>query len=206
MEPHTSLIAWSPVISLVATLLLVGITAWYAWHTWRMAKASRDAADSSERAALAAEKSAVVAKDALAVARSDLRVEFLPEPIVGASSEAPALVGVRLQCTGATVFVHRVQLFMAVFYGEVEVDDEGRSTEPTTRLFGPVALIQDHDQDMPVQLHAGEEVILDGVLTNTPMVREGQHVGSMRLHIDYSLDGKGPIDTRTVDWGVKPWS
>lgn len=91
---------------LVSTLVLVGVTAWYAYLTHRLAR-------SSERAAVAAESAARTSASALALQRASAEVDFVVSsvpPGVKFSDDPSRLKKLELRALGASAWIHSLQL------------------------------------------------------------------------------------------------
>lgn len=123
-------------VSTFATLGLIGVTVWYAVQTQAMAKSARDSAKSSRQAAEYSARSA-------AIAAAAVHVEFFVSPTYAfeLNLDGHPLNGVRIQCGGAAVYVHRVVLEDAFAldpsttnvpseYSSVEIFREGEARAP----------------------------------------------------------------------------
>lgn len=165
-------------ISAVSSLVLVGVTTWYAYLTWRMSSAALLAAQASERAAQAA-------ADSLSLERSLADVAFqvaLTSPLTWDSSRHVVTIG---------------SLSVGVLAGSCTVasimcDSLGR-TEGTGMTW--------------LKLERGIPLLVDGpvdVRSDSPVrvaaqasgpLSPGGWVDAIRLRIDYSVAGS---EMRTV--------
>ena len=179
--------AWSSTISTVA---LVGVTVWYAFQTQRMARSARDAAESSR---VAAEHSARSA----AVAAAAIKVNFHLSPVFASDLEIDGMPfkGVRLECSGAAVYVHRVEI------EDAWALDPNSENEPssftTTEIFHednvPELLCLDH---APILMHHDESIFLE-----FPRDRWVEaNVATLSVTIDYSFDARPPLRRRFVEY------
>lgn len=180
-------------ISALSSLVLVGVTAWYAILTNRLAKSARESAASAER-------TAALTAEALAASIAALDVSFEVFPNAHGFSETVGTgLGVSVQCTGATVFVHRVHLDMAYRIDKVHPDGADYS------LFADdVALVPDTGDlnsspvELPARMHKGETIHLE----TAPEVRMkvDEHVGILEVSIWYSVNGIGEPLVRRAEY------
>ncbi|WP_299052140.1 hypothetical protein [uncultured Nocardioides sp.] len=177
------------VITVVATLGLLGVTGWYAHTTKRMADTAADAAKSSDRAtesaersATAAEKSAVAALEAARVAQSQVEVDFDglliawtdPDPKVG------TLASVRVRCLGAAVVVQRVHVRRAFLSDGLDYfEDEPAMVHVDLEALGEFTL--------PRRLHRHEFVHL----SNAPMREAPRPFVRFILDVHYTFSEDG---------------
>ncbi|WP_295790907.1 hypothetical protein [uncultured Microbacterium sp.] len=178
-------------ISTASSLILVGVTAWYAVLTRSLARSAKESAASAERAAQ-------VAADALAASVASVDVDFRVSPwwrFDEGSTSASAL-GMTVQSTGATVFVHGARIDELWVREEREGDLWGESLEVSGRN-----LVLDTSPDgfnlpgmeLPVRLHRGEVVHLSA----EPVINvEDREIGHIEIRVLYSLDQNGPWLTR----------
>ncbi|TCJ28750.1 hypothetical protein E0W80_04420 [Microbacterium sp. PI-1] len=180
---QAELIGW---IQAGGSIVLIGVTAWYAWLTSKMSKAAVDSAESARLAAEAASASVLAAM-------ANIKVEFRLAQSYYFTNGKESL-GVSVWSAGSTVFVHRAHLRVAYYMGR------------RTRDGGwPVKTIaQDHslepvDVDLPIRLHRNERVefVLSPALAH-PNPPAG--VSRLEMSIWYSLDGRGEGTERIVTW------
>ncbi|MFJ6532537.1 hypothetical protein [Microbacterium sp. NPDC091662] len=169
-------------ISALSSVVLVGITAWYAFLTNKLAKSARESAASAER-------TAALTAEALAASIAALDVSFEVFPNTHGFSETDGTgLGVSVHCTGATVFVHRVHLDMAYRIDKVHPDGADYS------LFADdIGLVPDTGDlnsspvELPARIHKGEMIHLETAQEVTMKVDE--QVGILEVSIWYSLNG-----------------
>ncbi len=180
-------------ISAVSSLVLVGVTAWYAILTSKLAKSAQESAASAERTAL-------LTAEALAasVAALDVGFEVFPNAH-GVSGRDGSAIGVSVQCTGATVFVHRAHLDMAYRIDKVHPDGADYS------LFADdIALIPDTGDlnsspiELPMRMHKGEMIHLEAA--QEVIMSPAELVGILEVSIWYSLNGQSEPLVRHVDY------
>ncbi|MBP5801328.1 hypothetical protein J2D78_04445 [Microbacterium maritypicum] len=180
-------------ISALSSLVLVGVTAWYAVLTNRLAKSARDSAASAER-------TASLTAEALAASIAALDVGFAVFPNAqGVSGSDGAAQGVSVQCTGATVFVHRVHLDKSYRIDSVRPDGADYS------LFAEdIALVPDtgglnsSPVELPIRMHRGEMIHLEA--TPEVVMRPDESVGILEVSIWYSLTQAGEQLVRRVGY------
>lgn len=180
-------------ISALSSLILVGVTAWYAILTNRLAKSARESAASAERAA-------ALAAEALAASIAALDVSFEVFPnFHGFSETSGSGLGVSVHCTGATVFVHSVHLDMAYRIDKAHPDGADYS------LFADdIALVPDTGDlnsspvELPARMHKGEMIHLE----TSPEVTMGidERVGILEVSISYSLNGQSEPLVRRAEY------
>lgn len=176
----------------IATLGLIGVTVWYAFQTQGLAKSARDSAESSRQAAEYSARSA-------AVAAAGTIVDFYVGPTFAISSEHEdfPFQGVRMECSGAAVYVHHVLVEDAwaldpectndaSSYGSVEIFREGEIPE----LSGL--------EERPTLMHTDEFAFLEFPPEKWLKV----DVAALTVAIDYSFDGKQPLRCRRIEWNV----
>lgn len=93
----------SALITGLATVVLVVVT-------WRYARTTRRMAQEATRSAAAAEAAAKASNAAAETAASGLSVSFVVRPRGQAGVEKGSWTGLELLCTGATVYVHEVEV------------------------------------------------------------------------------------------------
>ena len=143
--------------TLVATLLLVGVTAWYVILTKRMADAAEISAQSSQDAAKTSKEAAETSRDAAAAARkaadaavAELSVQFSVRPFF-VGGVPPERLGVTVTGAGASVFIHGARLWNAMRRGEWPHRSESFS-------LGLHDVELEPESDLPLRVHAGESV------------------------------------------------
>jgi hypothetical protein len=198
---------WGPLVTLASTVLLLGVTGWYAWLTKRVADASRDAAAHAKTAAEATLAS-------VSAAEATIEVKFRVEPILGSTvggvlrllEEAShagdlradevvtrgmlarymRLTDIKLVCEGATVHVHGCRLDSLSW---PQNEDGTHTLTETLRV-----LLSPRD-DQPRRLHRGESMHF-----LPPERPVGEHVTSMRCTVYYSFDGTESRYERIATW------
>lgn len=195
------------VISAASTVVLVGVTAWYAVLTNKLAKSSRDAADAAREAALASQKAAEVAE-------AQVPAEFSVRPYVQGINNAPTLLaGVDLRCDGAIVFVHGCVLNEYTLVEPPSTYSTVHSALTDRSL--PVALKvsvqawtdrlgQRPDRinvpELPHRLHGGEEIFFE--VPADVEIRNGDF-RTLDVTVYYSITGKGAGYPRAVHGSVR---
>jgi hypothetical protein len=175
--------------STISTLGLIGVTVWYAIQTQSMAKLARESAESSREAAEHSARSA-------AVAAAGTTVDFHLSPTYAfeLETEGLSLNGVRIECSGAAVYVHGVEI------EEVwALDPEEDNTPPsftTTDVFREGEIPALVGLDAPTLMHKDEFIFLTIPREKWTEV----NLASLFLTIDYSFDGKQPLRRRSIEW------
>jgi hypothetical protein len=182
-----AVVAWT---TLTATLVLVGVTAWYAWLTRRIAEASKEAALSALAAAQASNRAA----DA-AVAAVPIDVEISPYYFGSISemhSDAINHFGVMLRSAGSTLFVHAMRLD----YAGKPVNYIGRGRYNETIGAYKLELVPASGLLLPVRLHSGETAQF-----RLPTTFDDRFdVATMIVTIFYTLDGTSSPIPREVEY------
>lgn len=179
-------------LTLTSTLVLVGVTGWYAWLTRSLATSARDSAKSAERAAESAAQSV-----AAAIANINVRFEAYPWTVFEPGEDTNAsggVLGVTIECAGATVFVHSAHLLNA---SRLLERSAGRLRFEAL-VDGPIGHALSAKVDLPSRLHGGEGLSF----TTDPAVRvpQGVFVSDAVVRVRYSLDGNGDGIERTVQF------
>lgn len=206
---------WGPLITLISTVTLAGITAWYAYLTKSLAESAHDSAEQARIAASAGRAAADAAEAAI-----DVRFELAPETTstlgqlnnllkelastgeLRSEDKVPprvlarimTWVGVSITCSGATVTVHGFEL-RSVTVAEPRQDETKMRTAQVT-TFKDYAL---PPQDALPQLrHAGEK--LQFTIADRPV---GELISEISGVVKYSI-GSGRVRERNVEWREKP--
>lgn len=180
---QAELIGW---IQAGGSIVLIGVTAWYAWLTSKMSKA---AVDSAESARLAAEAASVSVLAAVA----NLAIEFkLAHSYYFTDGEES--LGVSVWSDGSTVFVHRARLRIAYYTGS-RLTNGGQPIIPIARDHD----LEPVDAELPIRLHREERVefVLSPAVAHP---RPPAGVSDMEVSIWYSLDGRGAGTERIARW------
>lgn len=172
-------------ISLIATLALLGVTAWYAKTTKDMAVIAGKAAQDSVKATAAAERSAEASLDAARVAQSQIRPEFEVSAMPVMSLERPKSEPcLRITSVGDAVVVQRVRVQRAI--REFFVQDR----ENLSGIVYDLAMSPHDSADLlPKRLHLSESVFV-----THPILQD--QIGSNRfvrfmVEIDYTFSETG---------------
>jgi hypothetical protein len=147
-------IAW---VQLVATLILLGVTFWYAKTTRDMADSAKESALESARATGAAERSAEAARDAATVAQSQIKPEFTGRQVAMRAGDDyddfdDYEACLRIDSTGNAVVVRKV-IIRRAFRVSYEQTGEVAITNVELTPAG-------HDTRLPSRLHHGEHLLL----------------------------------------------
>lgn len=182
--------------SLIATLVLVLVTAWYVAVTKRIAESSKDSAHSAGEAAEAARIAAEASRATADAALAGVRVEFDISPLYcyrkTDTDRFEMELEVLLRGGGSTVFVHGLVLdYVGLPSGTPE---EGRWF--VTAGVHDLELVA--KQELPVRLHRFEE--LQFHLPEEQRLLLQQEVGQLECRVRYSLNGIGPILPRRATW------
>ncbi len=168
------------VVGLIATLLLLGVTYWYARTTRDMAYTARRAAEESARATAAAERSAEAARDAAQVAQSQIDVDFDGRTISLAVSGREPIPTVELRSIGQAVVVQHVRVRRAFRAGlDGQLHDRPALTDAAMTAVGEIQL--------PRRLHRGERLHL----THPAMSGAGDAMRRFLLDVDYTFSEAG---------------
>jgi hypothetical protein len=168
-------------IALLATLCLLGVTAWYAKTTKDMATTAKEAASESARATAAAEKAADAARDAATVAQARVRVDFAGRLISVANKDGSSTPCIQIKSYEDVVVIQSVRSRRSFR----EMDDG---------LHHPAELIDEEfipysDEDrIPRRLHHGEILSL-----THPALSDGDPFGRFIVEIDYTFSESGGL-------------
>lgn len=157
-----------------------------------MARTARESAQSAREAAEYSARSA-------AIAAAATEVDFAISPVyvvVGRSGrKGHWFAGVRIECLGAAVYVHRV-VVEDVFAPDPALSD----IEPS------IAEIEIYpERDIPELVGIGEKPTLlhkrEYVFLDFPEDKWTEsEVATLTVVIDYSFDGKPPVRSRQIEW------
>ena len=178
------MLAW---LTFASTALLLAVTAWYAVLTRSLASSARDSARSAQVAAEYAAQS-------MAATLASVNVKFRVSPRYYIPAPGESILGVGVECAGATVFLHDARILESLRsiaspgpgeeFDSVISDDAGH----------PLAT----ELELPRRLHEGEIVWF---VTEPEMVlRRHRTVATLRVQTRYSLDGIGEGIVREVEW------
>lgn len=155
-----------------------------------MARSARDAAESSREAAQYSARSA-------AVAAAGTNVNFQLSPVFAFALDIDGMPfkGVRLECSGAAVYVHRVSIEDA-WALDPEADNEPSS-------FTTIEIFREDDvpellalETVPTLVHQEESIFLE-----FPRDRWVEtNVATLSVAIDYSFDAQPPLRRRYVNY------
>lgn len=192
MDP--SIATW---LGTFATVVLVGVTGWYAYLTRSLALSAKNSADSAARAADLAAQSVAASNASI-----DASFELAPTWIHEYTGMQPS-IGIRVIGVGATVFVHGVILHMA--WAPTPVRSGGYREAPFAR--GPIHMAYNGDEladptgedALPRRLHRGE--ILN-FITDPPQQTWDERIGVARVEVSvlYSLTPDSAPIARRVTW------
>ncbi|MEL0626525.1 hypothetical protein V6245_06150 [Salinibacterium amurskyense] len=169
------------------TVLLLGVTAWYAVLTRSLAQSARESALNAQVAAEHSAKSA-------AATVANLKVEFDASPSYWFSANSGLALGVRLVCAGATVFVHEARILEA--YRSVANDEHGGEFESLFIYDEGVQMAA--DVGLPSRLHGGEAISFQ--MEPAYILDENVGVAELRVRVRYSLEGTGDGIVREIEW------
>ena len=166
--------------TIVTTLALVVVTAWYAWLTRRTAR-------SAEQSAASARDAAESARQAAAASVAAVQVDFAVNPVY----LGEYFSGVTIRCLGATVYVHGATLI----YATEEIEEVGEIDS----FMGVQLTLSGNtrwDFTLPLRLHKEESLTFD-----LPWDRKAiTQVISLRVDVLYSLDRQAQPTPRSVTW------
>lgn len=179
--------AWASTISAV---VLVGVTVWYAFQTQSMAKSARRSAESALEAAQHSSRAA-----AIAAAGTTVDFSVTPTYAVDGRGDGFHFKGVRVECSGAAVYVHRVEA------DEVWALDPEAYNTPTS--YTAVEVFADGKapaliglEQTSTLMHGGEFVFLE-----FPRDKWSESdLAALTVHVEYSFDGMQPVRRRSVEW------
>lgn len=174
----------SALITAIATLVLVLVTGYYAYLTQKLAASAKESAHYSKEAAEAAKGAA-----AASVASVDVDFTLSPQYALEPTPEREEyLWGVRLICTGATVFVHTLELQMIAWpLGPHEAIQHLNVNDLLT------------DWELPARIHRNEEIVFE--LEGGAREEEaGRSISELEGMVTYSLDGVSEPIERQVRW------
>lgn len=201
---------WGPLLTLVASVLLLAVTALYAYLTKSMADSARDAALSSKIAAEASQASAAASEAAVevafqlepsfgstvgelekAVARAESEGLKANDSVEGVLSSVLRWNEIEVRTTGATVYL-RGCVINEVTWSE--------SSEPESNVVKSKIVTATVDLEPTVQLprrqHRGESISFrapeDLPFDETP--------SAIKAVVNYSLGGAGDTHGRQVTW------
>lgn len=187
-------------LTLVSTIVLVGVTAWYAVLTRRLAK-------SAEASAASAERTAKIAADALSATVAGLDVNFSVAPnLQSSSTDGLSALGVTVYGHGATVYVHRARLDRA--WECVGRRDDGASydcvAEDVELVLASRDLLNVGEPTLPTRLHRGEMLHFE---TEPEISSDGNGLtDQLEVSIWYSLNGTDQPLRRRVEYEYVPAS
>jgi hypothetical protein len=174
------------IIQAAGSIILLGVTTWYAVLTRSMAKAAVESAKSSSEAAQSA-------ATALAISAATVNVDFEISPAyyyLGGQEQ----MGVTLRSAGATVWVHRARLKSA-----------NRSTAYLENYGENYAMVVGDRElrcesgELPARLHRGEDLSFL-IYPDFALRQPEDGVASMEATVWYSLDGVGPGVERQISY------
>lgn len=199
---------WGPVLTLLATLGLLGVTTWYAILTRRVAEASasaashaQSAAEASRAAAAAAEAAAEVEftlapaltstagrlREFLAVQTDQGRSHLDQEVTLNILAPLLRFTGVTVRCAGVTVYVHGLRLDGVAYFQ----DDDRRITAGVSEATELVS-----GQQLPCRLHKNESMRL-----TMSDERPSHNLAKIDATIRYAFDaGAGVPYERKISW------
>lgn len=180
---------------LLATLALLGVTAWYAKTTRDMAKIAKEAAEASERATAAAERSAASARDAATVAQSQISPEFRGRIIPAADQDDEGetighAVCLHIKSVGDAVVIQEVRIVRAFGTG----DRLANSDKP--QLVDAVMEPFSDESQLPMRLHLNETVLFTHSAMNVGEHRLDRFILGIRY--TFSEDGEAGGTRRLV--------
>jgi hypothetical protein len=200
---------WGPLISLASTVLLLGVTAWYAVLTKKVADASRDAAvqariaAQASLAAVSAAEAAIEVMFKLAPTRGstvgDLATSLKEaagsgeigndQPMtIGMLADYTRLATIGLVCEGSTVYVHGCRLETLSL---PRTEDGSHVMSETIRVRAPMESVG----PAPRRLHNGESMAF-----RAPERSVGERYAAMSCTVSYSFDGAEGRFERLVSW------
>jgi hypothetical protein len=178
-------------ISAVSSLTLVGVTAWYAILTHRLAVSARKSAASAER-------TVQIAADALAASVAGLDVVFDVNP----NFHAGSAVGVSVTCCGATVFVHGARMDGLWALDGILRRDGYSSTQIASAhdlVFDDSDVLNSDGLMLPARLHRNETIHFKA----EPQVdMDLDKIAQLDVTIWYSLSLNGAVEMRRAAYDL----
>ncbi|CPU35576.1 Uncharacterised protein [Mycobacteroides abscessus] len=213
-DAPTWVATWGPLATLVSTVALAAITAWYAILTKSLARSARDSADQARLAAEASRTSAAATE-----ASVDVQFDLVPgrqstagemrwlltdltargmrddeEVTPDLLAKVMAWRQVLVTCRGATVTVHGFDLSYVAVDDPPSADSSVRRSRVTT--FDEGYELQSA-VPLPRLCHSGESIRFD--ISGRPV---GELVSQIRGVVHYSI-GNGPKRGRQAKWSRK---
>jgi hypothetical protein len=180
-------------IGLVATLALLGVTAWYAKTTKEMATTAKEAAGESARATAAAVKAADAARDAATVAQSQIKPDFAGRLISVSGKAQSSTPCIQIKSYGDSVVIQRVTSRRS--FRELDRDGALGPAELVGEDFLPLG----EENSLPRRLHHGEKVSL----THPALNDGGASFGRFIVDIIYTFSDDGGAGGRR-NWRSTP--
>lgn len=104
------IVAYGVVAQLAANLILICVTAWYAFLTMRLARSSIEATRAAQSSASSAENAALSAKTSALASISSIGVKYSCVPLYVRENQQEMFCGIALRGNGPAAFIHSVHL------------------------------------------------------------------------------------------------
>lgn len=180
-------------VSAISSVILVGVTVWYAYLTRRLAISAKDSAASAER-------TAEIAAQALAASVAGLDVGFVIYPNTRSPETGQgSAIGVALHCQGASVFVHGVRLveLWRLDHGDSENSFATVVASDRELVLDTEGTFNFEGTDLPTRLHRDESVHFDA---RPQILLEITEVAQIEVAVSYSLSRNGDVFVRRASY------
>lgn len=179
--------------NLIASIVLIAVTGWYAYLTKRLADSAKESAQSAKDAAQASER-------AVQIAESNVRLDLSINSVMRAI-EAPeqgvvwVVAGARMQCNGAAMNIHGATLDSVEEWVQPKASREIAMGDQLDVASG--SLPGAPSIPFPVRIHNGETLFLRRAehLTTGP-----NKVVAMTVTVHYTLDESSDPKPLRVHW------
>lgn len=181
---------------LLSTVILVIITAWYAYLTKVIAKAAKESAESAQESANAARRAALASETATNISLANLDVKF---EVIHFWRDSQ--LGVILRSIGISVYIHSVTLVSVMRHPRGLLLREMKSSLTSIKLgdyYSDIKLVPESTTDPPVLLLSGEPAEfmvpehIDTSITNKVQV------AFVEIVVEYSVTRNSDIQSRHV--------
>lgn len=178
----------SDAVLTITSVVLAGVTTWYAYLTMRLSRSSEQSAKYSRQAAEAA-------RQAAQVGLAGLKVEFTLNPVY-TFGESDALTAIHVECRGSNLYVHAVRLDS---FGVKRGDGESATElgEWLELVDTSVYAFRGSPPALPLLMHTSEVAEFGLDVSSRAAI---DRVDNLAATILYSLDGDSAPRERFVEW------